>query len=132
MRRGIMIALIVACVVACIAGFWATQASMVTPFVLPGATDVVVVSRSLTARRISYHAAGQSYAWRDDVLRQLVGRGWRGRDYTFGTTRQFAVTWYTRTIEFGPVMILESAVVGGDPHDPSAVIVEVHRELHFR
>ena len=82
-------------------------------------------------RILSYRAAGQAYGWREEVWQQLTAQGWHGRDYTFGTTRQFAVTWYTRTVEFGPVTILESAVVGGEANDPAAVNIEIHRKLHF-
>ena len=132
MWRGIMVTLVVACLLACGAAVWMARDAVIAPFVLPGATDVVVSPRGLAALRVSYHAAGQSYDWRAGVWRQVVAQGWHGRDYTFGTTRQFVVTWYTRSIELGPLIILESAVVGGDPRDPSAVIVEVHSELHLR
>ncbi len=61
-----------------------------------------------------------------------MAHGWRARDYTFGTTRQFAVTWYSRELALGPLRIVESAVVGGDPRDPDLVIIEFHRQLHLR
>jgi hypothetical protein len=130
--RGLAIVLVVAGVAACVAGVWVAQNSLVAQFVLPGATEVVVSSRSLSALRVVYHAPGQPNAWREAVFQQVVRRGWGSRNYTFGFTRQFTVTWYSRTLDLGPVTIVESAVVGGDPRDPNAVIVEVHRELHFR
>jgi hypothetical protein len=126
------IALVAAVLAACVAGIWVAQNSLVEQFVLPGATEVVVSSRNLTALRVAYRAPGQPNAWREAVFQQVVRRGWGSRNYTFGFTRQFTVTWYSRSLDLGPVTIVESAVVGGDPHDPNAVIVEVHRELHFR
>jgi hypothetical protein len=135
MRRprviGVALALLAVCVVACAGGVWATQNSMVTPFVLPGATELDVSGRTLAGLRIVYEAPGQPYAWREAIFQRLVRRGWVSRDYTFGSTRQFTVTWYRRSLDFGPITILESAVVGGDPHNSTLVIIEVHRELHF-
>jgi hypothetical protein len=131
LRRGIVIGLIVACILACAVGFWGTQASMVAPFVLPDATDIVVTRRGLAGLTIAYQAGGQANQWRGDISRQLAEGGWRGRDYTFGYTQRFIVTWYTRTFVLGPLTILESANVGGDPQNPNVVIVQVHRELHF-
>ena len=75
---------------------------------------------------------GLAYSWRDLVWQQLIGQGWRGRDYTFGTTLRFTVTSYRRTRELGPLRIEENAVVGGDPDDPSLVIIEFHRRLKLR
>jgi hypothetical protein len=131
-RRGLAAALFAAVLLACAAGAWATQSSMVTPFVMPGASEVAVSSRRLDGLRVTYRYAGEPYGWRGEIMRRLAVRGWRSRDYTFGVTERFTVTWYTRTIDLGPATILESAVVGGDPHDPHLVIVEIHRELHWR
>ena len=132
MRRAIAIGLLLAMLGACAAGLWATRSSMVAPLVLPGAVNVAVTSRSFSALRVAYQGPARANDWRGDIYQQLVANGWRGRDYTFGVTRQFTLTWYTRTFELGPLVILESAVVGGDPRDPSAINIEVHRELHLK
>ena len=133
MRRGIVVVLVGICLLMliCAAGAWASRESMIRPYVLPGATNVVVTTHGLNSLSIAYQAAGRPYAWRDTIAHQLETGGWNGRDYVFGVTRTFTVTWYSRTTHFGPFSILESAVVGGDPRDPNAVHVEVHRELHL-
>lgn len=125
-------ALVVCCLLACAAGLWASRASFGASLVLPGATDVVVSSRSLMGGRLTYRARSEPAAWRDQIRQRLLPQGWRGVDYRFGTTRQFAVTWYTRETILGPLRLVESAVVGGDPDDPGAVIIEFQRELHLR
>lgn len=112
--------------------FWAAQRSLVQSFTLPGATGVDVSSRDMLALRVAYHTNRSGEAWREDLFQQLVAQGWHSRDYVFGVTRRFSVTWYTRTFTFGPLVVLESAVVGGDPYDPGLVIVEIHRELHWK
>jgi hypothetical protein len=133
MRRGILVVLVGLCLLmlACGAGAWTLQESMIQPYVLPGATNVVVTSHGINSLSIAYRADGRPYAWRDTIAHQLAVGGWRSRDYVFGVTRTFTVTWYARTTTFGPFSILESAVVGGDPRDPYAVHVEVNRELHI-
>lgn len=132
LRRGLLLAMVVLCLVACTGGAWVSQQTMISPFVLPGATDVTVTGRQLAAVRISFHAPGQSYEWRGAMYQQLVAQGWKSRDYTFGFTCQFAVTWYSRELNFGPITILESAVVGGDPRDATLINIEMHRELHVQ
>jgi hypothetical protein len=116
----------------CAAGAWATRASAVGPLVVPGASEVAVESQGPGALRVSYRVEGHAYGWRDLIWQQLIGQGWRGRDYTFGTTLRFTVTSYQRTRELGPLQIEENAVVGGDPDDPNMVIIEFHRRLRLR
>jgi hypothetical protein len=131
MRRWLAIVLVLGLLAACAAGLWASRASLVGALVLPNGVDVNVTSRSFTALRVSYRVPTRTSEWQADIYKQLVAHDWQGRDYTFGVTRTFTLTWYTRTYSFGPIEILESAVVGGDPHDPSVVNIEVHRELHL-
>lgn len=123
---------LLALVLLCAVGAWAMRASAVEPLVLPGASELAVESRGLGALRISYRVAGPSYGWRDLVWQRLIAQGWRGRDYTFGSSLRFTVTSYVRTRELGPLRIVESAVVGGDPDDPHLVIIEFHRSLRLR
>lgn len=131
-RRAALLVAVVALVLLCGAGVWATQASTVNALVVPGAREVQVSSRSLGALRVSYRVEGQAYGWRDLVWQRLIAQGWRGRDYTFGSTLRFTVTSYTRTSDIGPLRVVESAVVGGDPNDPALVIIEFHRSLQLR
>ena len=131
MRRGLLIAMILICLLGCGAGAWATRARLIGRYILPGATDVVVTNRSSSGVRIAYHAAGQPWEWRGTISRLLLSSGWRSRDYTFGGSNDFVVTWYTRSIQFGPLVIVDNAVVGGDPNDPHAVNIEAGLELHF-
>src|SRR4051812_32191007 len=133
MRRGTVVMLVGICllILTCAAGVWTLRESMVQPYLLPDATNVVVTSRGINSLSMAYQAHGRPYAWRDEIAHQLAVGGWKGHDYVFGVTRTFTVTWYTRTTPLGPFSILESAVVGGDPLDPYAVHVEVHRELHI-
>jgi hypothetical protein len=131
MRRSILVALIIACLLACGISVWALRVTMVWPFLLPGATDVVVTSQGLDSFTIMYHIDKRSESWRDDMAHRLAIDDWRGRDYSFGFTQRFLVTWYSRTIELGPLRILESAIVGGDPNDADLVVIRTHRELHF-
>lgn len=129
--RSAATALAVCCLLACPAGLWAAWAGGGEPLVLPGATDLVITSDGLLERRLTYRAQGEPFSWRDRIWQRLLTQGWRAQDYTFGTTREFAVTWYSRELVLGPLRIVESAVVGGDPRDPDLVIVEFHRELHL-
>jgi hypothetical protein len=131
-RRTALAIAVLALVLLCAAGAWATRASAVSPLVVPGASEVAVESRGLGDLRVSYRVEGQAYGWRDLVWQRLIAQGWRGRDYTFGTTLRFTVTSYRRTRELGPLRIEENAVVGGDPDDPGLVIIEFHRRLRLR
>lgn len=126
------IAALVAALLACAGGLWAARSSGSLSFVLPGASGVVVKQHGAAGLRIEYQAAAADYGWRDQLRRRLLDQGWRAREYTFGTTRQFEVTWYTRSIRLGPLEIAESAVVGGDPHDASRVNIEFHRRPVLR
>lgn len=130
--RAMAVGLLLGLLFACAGGLRLIRADSGAELVLPGATDLVVSSRGLGALRMTYSAPGGPFAWHDQIWRQLIAGGWRGQDYTFGTTRQFAVTWYSREIVLGPLRISDSAVVGGDPHDPDAVIIEFHRKLQLR
>jgi hypothetical protein len=131
MRRDVPVALVIACLLACGVGVWVLRGTMVWPFVLSDATHVVVTSTGLDSFAITYRVDGPPYSWREDIGHQLAESGWRSRDYTFGFTRRFTATWYSRTLDFGLVSILESVVVGGDPNDPHVVLIRTHRELHF-
>lgn len=126
------IALAACCLLACPTALWAAWAGGGDPLVLPGATDLVVTADGPLARRLTYHAGGEPFSWRDRIWQRLVAQGWQASDYTFGTSREFAVTWYRREHALGPLRVVESAVVGGDPRDSDLVIIEFHRELHLR
>ena len=116
----------------CGAGAWGAHASSVRQLVVAGARGVEVETRGLGDLRVTYHVEGQAYGWRDMVWQQLLSNGWRGRDYTFGTTLRFTVTSYRRERNLGPLQVVENAVVGGDPDDPGLVIIEFHRRLRLR
>ncbi len=92
MRRPILVALIVACLLACGASVWALRVTMIWPFLLPGATDVVVTSQGLDSFTIMYHIDKRSESWRDDMAHRLAVDDWRGREYSFGFTQRFIVT----------------------------------------
>jgi hypothetical protein len=132
MRRAILGAVIVICLVACGAGLWAARSSAVAPVILPGATDVVVTSQGFNSIRVEYHAVGRPFEWHDLLQQQLESAGWNGRRYTFtGTRAPFIVTWYTHAIRLGPFVLLESAVVVGDPDSPYTAMIQIHHELHL-
>jgi hypothetical protein len=132
MRRVILGALVVVCLLGCGGGLWLARGSAIAPVILPGATNVVVISQGFNSIRVEYRAAGQPYEWRGDIFRQLGGAGWRGLDYTFsGTRAPFIVTSYAHTIQLGPFTLIEHAVVGGDPDDGNVVIIQIHHELHL-
>jgi len=52
--RGGIVALALATMLSCGGLVWAVQASLIAPFVLPGATNVVVSPRGMNTLRISY------------------------------------------------------------------------------
>lgn len=131
-RRVALAVALLALLLLCAGGAWAARASAVNPLVVPGASEVTVEARGLGDLRVSYRVEGQAYGWRDLVWQRLIAQGWRGRDYTFGTTLRFTVTSYRRTRDLGPLRIVESAVVGGDPDDPALVMIEFHRRLQLR
>jgi len=132
MRRAILAAMIAICLLACGAGLWLARRSAVAPVILPGATNVVVISQGFNSIRVEYRAAGQPYEWRADIYRQLGSAGWRGFDYTFaGTRAPFIVTSYSHAIQLGPFALVEHAVIGGDPTDGNAVNIQIHHELHL-
>jgi hypothetical protein len=131
-RRIALAVALLALLLLCGAGAYGLQASSVRQLVVAGAQEVEVEARGLGDLRVTYQVAGQAYGWRDMVWRQLLNDGWRGRDYTFGTTLRFTVTSYRRERDLGPLQLVESAVVGGDPDDPGLVIIEFHRRLRLR
>lgn len=130
MRRGILAAIVVVLVGGCGASAWAARSGIIAPYVLPGATNMTVTSQGLNKMLITYQAGGQPYEWHYTLAKRLGSRGWMIREYTFsGTRAPFLVTWYTRSASFGPLVMVESAVVGGDPDDSHAVIIRVEREF---
>lgn len=129
--RTLAVILVVGCLIGCPAALWAALSRGPEALVLPGSTDLVVTTQGALERRLTYHAAQDPLHWRDRIWQRLVTQGWRATDYTFGTTRTFAVTWYRREFTLGPLRMIESAVVGGDPRDPDLVIIEYHREIHL-
>lgn len=130
--RTAALALALCCLIACPATLWSALTEVSTALVLPGSTGLVITADGPLERRLTYRAVGEPFSWRDRIWQQMVSQGWQARDYTFGTTRAFAVTWYSRELLLGPLRVVESAVVGGDPREPDLVIVEFHRELHLR
>lgn len=132
MRRMIGAAALILTLAACAGGLLVARGSAVAPLILPGSTDVVVISQGVNSIRVEYHATGLPFAWRDALDHQLVDAGWRGREYSFSGTRfPFTVTWYVREFRVGPLTLAEHAVVGGDPDDPYAAKIQVHHELHL-
>jgi hypothetical protein len=126
-----LVAAMLICLLGCGASVWFARASRIAPLVLPGATDVVVTNRDFTGVSIAYQAAGHPWEWRGTISRLLLSDGWRSRDYLFGGSSSFVVTWYTRSIVLGPLTIVDNAVVGGDPTDPHTVRIEASLELHL-
>lgn len=119
------------CAFGCGAGSLAVYRMRSAPALLPGAQNVAVVSRGAGTLRITYRAAGGPFEWRSALAHKLIGEGWIGRSYTnMGATRPpFFTIWFTRRSRFGPINLVQRAVLGGDPNDPQAVIVDVSREL---
>jgi hypothetical protein len=128
-----LVAAIVACLLLCGAGGWMARNTLVAPFILPGATDLVVAGRGLNGLTLTYRAAGPPHAWSAALAKRLGTDGWRAREYTFtGTRAPFIVTSYSYEVTFGPFRLIEHAVVGGDPDDPNLVHVQAHRQFRFR
>ena len=132
MRRRIVVALIIGCLCSCGAGVWVAREAMIAPFVLPGASDLVVTPHGLDDLGIDYRAGAGSFSWRDRISQRLSGMGWNGRLYTFGSRTPFTLTSYTHELELGPFTLTEHAIVGGNPNDPNAVQIRVYHELHLR
>jgi hypothetical protein len=61
-------------------GIWMLSYPAVTPFIVPGATDVQVVTISWGQRQISYRTSGPPDAWYWTVARTLEAQHWTLRN----------------------------------------------------
>lgn len=126
-----LVGLLLVVLTSCGFGLRTLSNNAIQPFVLPGATDVVVTRQNLRSQIVVYRTDLPSITWRDQLAHQLARDDWRSRDYNFGYTKRFSVSWYRRTTAIGPITIQESAIIGGDPNDPQIVIVRLERDVTF-
>jgi len=132
MMRITLLAVVLTLVVICAGAIWYYSAASNAPFILPGATQLVVDQHDLSTTTISYHADAQT--WRVLLTRQLSRAGWdeHSAQNTGARLPQWAfITWYTRENWLGILGIMEQAHLAVDMDDPTDVTIEIHRGLEF-
>jgi hypothetical protein len=60
-------------------GSWMLSHPSVTPFLVPGATNIQVVSTGIWEWQIAYNAPGPAYAWYGTLSRTIERQDWNDR-----------------------------------------------------
>jgi hypothetical protein len=110
---------------------WLLVRPTVTPFLLPGATNIQVVTLDWGQRKISYLTPGPSYAWYFTLAHTLDAEHWilRNRwrpDAAAGNYDPIVPLQFERT--YGEVL-REEVVLIPDRHDPQQATIVVSQRI---
>lgn len=116
---------------ACVAGSWLAIRPPLAPFLAPGATEIQVVTVSISEQQISYHVSGPPYAWYWAVAHSLEEQQFTLRtslrpDLAGPTYSPFIPLQFERT-SFG--LLMDEVVLDPDPRNPNVVRIRVSRQM---
>jgi hypothetical protein len=131
-RRVLLISVLLLGLLSCGLLWRALRGAALEPLILPGALGVAAEWRGQTTLVLRYHLPGEPFSWRGLLAEKLEAEGWRGRSFTnMGARRPpFVTIFYTRERRFGPLLVIERAVFGGNADTPNTAIVELTREVY--
>jgi hypothetical protein len=111
-------------------GMWVLSPPSTTAFIVPGATDVQVVSVGWGQQQMSYHTSGAPNAWYWTVARTLEEQGWTPRTRWRPDESSIYDPVVPLLFERGYAGILWDVVVlTPDRHDPQHATIAVRRRI---
>jgi hypothetical protein len=113
-------------------GGWMLCRPSVTPFLIPDATNIQVVSTGVWEWQIAYDAPGPAYAWYFRLSRTLEAQDWTARSLwqPDGST-MFDPVW-PRRFERGYVGVLwDEVMLTPDERDPQRATITLHRRIRI-
>ena len=106
-------------------GMWLLQPAS-TPFLVPGATDIQVITSGWGERQISYRAPGRPYGWYFTVADRLVAQQWTPPDPWNRTAPRDT---YNRVVLFWSGYLWDQVVLVPDDSDPQRARITVRRRI---
>jgi hypothetical protein len=113
-------------------GSWMLFHPFVTPLLVPGATDIQVVSTGVWEWRITYDASGPPYAWYFTLSRMIEGQGWTARrPWQPDGSTMFDPVWPRRFEWVYTRLLWDEVVLIPDQNHSQRATIRLRRSIHI-